>query len=87
MSSWPPAQPEKTKKETASAAAEFPEPGAAAYGAAPPASRLLRIGKPTGPAGPALTPETTAAPDGRPKGQASSLPRRHIAPGTRPLTA
>ena len=47
MSSWPPAQPERTKKEAASAAAEFPEPGAAAYGAAPPASRLLRIGKPT----------------------------------------
>ena len=84
MSSWLFRRPDK---EAASAAAEFPEPGAAAYGAAPPASRLLRIGKPTGPAGPALTPETTAAPDGRPKGQANSPPRRHTAPGTGPLTA
>ena len=50
MSSWPPTQPERAKKEAASAAAEFPEPGAAAYGAAPPASRLpaasLRDAKP-----------------------------------------
>ena len=35
---------------------------------------------------PALTPETTAAPDGSTKGQASSLPRRHTAPGARLLT-
>jgi hypothetical protein len=39
MSSWPPMRPERTT-EAAIAAAEFPEPGAAAYGAAPPASRL-----------------------------------------------
>ena len=76
MSSWPPTQPERAKKkEAASAAAEFPEPGAAAYGAAPPASRLPAASPRDGPAGPALTPETTAAPDGSTKGQASSLPR------------
>ena len=83
MSSWPPRRPDK---EAASAAAEFPEPGAAAYGAAPPASRLPAASLTRRPCGPALTPETTAAPDGSTKGQASSLPRRHAAPGAKPLT-
>jgi len=46
MSPWPPAQPERRRRRLAPPL-EFPEPGAAAYGAAPPASRLLRIGKPT----------------------------------------
>jgi hypothetical protein len=74
MSSWPPAQPERTKKEAASAAAEFPKPGAAAYGAAPPASRLPAASLTRRPCGPALTPETTAAPDGSIKGQAAACP-------------
>ena len=71
MSSWPPRRPDR---EAASAAAEFPGAGC----------RSLR-GRPSGlktacgiatrrPCGPALTPETTAAPDGSTKGQASSLP-------------
>ena len=74
MSSWPPTQPEKTKKEAASAAAEFPEPGAAAYGAAPPASRLPAASLTRRPCGPAVTPETTTAPDGSTKGQAAACP-------------
>ena len=45
------------------------------YGAAPPAPRLLRIACGDGPAGPALTPETTAAPGGRGKRAGPSLPQ------------
>ena len=83
MSSWPPRRPDK---EAASAAAEFPEPAAAAYGAAPPASRLPAASPSRRPCGPALTPETTAAPDGSTKGQAAACPRRHAAPCAKPLT-
>ncbi len=72
MSSWPPTQPERTKKEAASAAAVVPGAGC----------RSLR-GRPSGlkaacgiatrrPCGPALTPETTAAPHGSTKGQAAA---------------
>ena len=56
-------------------------------GAAPPASRLLRIACGDGPLrGPALTPETTAAPGGRKSGQAQPAPptaRRVRWPGDR----
>ena len=83
MSSWPPRRPDR---EAASAAAEFPGAGC----------RSLR-GRPSGlktacgiatrrPCGPALTPETTAAPDGSTKGQATACPRRPRHPGAKPLT-
>ena len=76
MSSWPSTQLERTKKEAAGAATEFPGAGC----------RSLR-GRPSGlktacgiasrrPCGPDLTPETTAAPDGKHQGPGSSLPRR-----------
>ena len=44
------------------------------YGAAPPASRLLRIACGDGPAGPALTPGTPAAPRAGESGQAPACP-------------
>jgi hypothetical protein len=47
----------------------------ACYGAAPPASRVLRIAlRATAPAGLPLTPETTAAPGSRKSGQARPAP-------------
>jgi len=50
----------------------------AGYGAAPPASRALRVSCGNG-RRPPLTPETSAAPGGRKRGQAQGLPR----PGAR----
>ena len=51
MSSWPSTQLERTKKEAAGAATEFPGAGCPAYGAAPPASRLPAASLRDGPAG------------------------------------
>jgi hypothetical protein len=52
----------------------------ACYGAAPPASRVLRIAlRATAPAGLPLTPETSAAPGGRKSGQARPAPATRAA--------
>jgi hypothetical protein len=48
----------------------------AGYGAAPPASRVLRIALRATALRPPLTPETSAAPGQATRGQAKSLPRQ-----------
>ena len=66
--------PVRTREEGGGFAAAHRPARRAGYGAAPPASRALRVSSGNG-LRPPLTPETSAAPGGRNSGQAQSLPR------------
>jgi len=86
MSSWPARQPDKG---AASAAADFPGAGCRSLRARPSGFKAacgIATHATRRPCGPALTPETTAAPDGSTNGQAAACPGRHAAPGAKPLT-
>ena len=86
MRSWPP-QPDRAKNQTAETACgrrRFPDGRRAAYGAAPPASRLLRIASATALRAD-LDPGDLCGPSGRRYGQAQPAPAQQRGASDGPL--